>query len=276
MILPTFACKHISTNRILLNELPTTFMYTQLRKRLWRALLLYLLASVSYAQPIILNDPKKSYPISEHCTVLEVKPGQKITVDSLLKFPEKYLFATFKKQPTRTKPTKDRWFRFEMRSDLQTPVCLYSARRLPVSAGLYLVQNNQLEKKYTLGKEDETLHSAFPLPIRKAWPLLLQPNRTYVVYWHSAELPQTVEISAVDHLFSLFYVEDVFVGFYYGFALIIILYNLLLYNRLKDLDHLIYATWVGLNAFVAGINFGYFYNWMPGYYDFFAEQIIVL
>lgn len=70
--------------------------------------------------------------------------------------------------------------------------------------------------------------------------------------------------------------QDLFVGFYYGFVLLIIIYTLLLYTRLKDTDHLIYACWVSLLGLVYSVQFGQLRDWLPAYYWFFHKHIVAL
>ncbi|GAB3949598.1 hypothetical protein GCM10028805_26110 [Spirosoma harenae] len=228
------------------------------------------------AQPIVLSNRNQTYLLIKNSTTLEIEP-EKVTIDSLINHPDRYQFVPANASTKTTSPNKERWYRFEVRSTLQTAVCLFSDQLLPSPATLYLVYNKQLDKEYSLGKEDEKLESTYTLQVRKVWPLFFQPNKNYLVYWRSVDLPKSIVISPLDHLLSQSHIDDLFGGFYYGFVLIIILYNLLLFARLRDLDHLMYSTWVGLSAFIYGIQLGYFYDWIPTFYfGFFSKHLLIV
>jgi two-component system, NtrC family, sensor kinase len=142
---------------------------------------------------------------------------------------------------------------------------------------LYLVEGNQLISRHSLGPnpDDELWTFVYPRSSR-ILPFQLNPSGHYTFYWHSASLPDSVKLVTGNQLASLFLTNDLFWGIYFGIVLLIILYNLLLFIRLRDYDHLTYAGWVGLNGLNYGTIYGCFHEWMPGYIVYIEQHIMAL
>ncbi|GAA4394759.1 hypothetical protein GCM10023187_00910 [Nibrella viscosa] len=73
-----------------------------------------LLCTLAHAQPVVLRDPDKAYPVTENSAALLVEPGQTITIDSLLCHPEKYNFVPVRQRPIRPNGKRDYWLKLEL------------------------------------------------------------------------------------------------------------------------------------------------------------------
>lgn len=246
-------------------------------KSLLFSLCLYLVFAKVYAQPIVLSSPDTGYPVAGRCEVLDTQAGD-ISVDSLLKHPERYRFVAVKNQRAERSAGQKRWFRFTVQTPLYTPFYLYAESDLSSPATLYQTHGNRIQDTFSFVKgQNNTAISVPQARSRRLTPLRLKPGNPYTFYWHSAEIPETLTLVSGERLLSVFLRQDSFDGFYYGFVLIIIVYNILLYIRLKDRDHLTYAIWMGIQCLVYSITFAHLRNWLPTvYYSFFLKHFLAV
>ncbi|WP_143092811.1 7TM-DISM domain-containing protein, partial [Arsenicibacter rosenii] len=238
---------------------------------------LYSILASAHAQPIVLTNPERGYPIAERCDMLDAQAGD-IPIDSLLSHPSRYRFVAINKQTARAATDQERWFRFTVQTSLQTAFYLYAESDLSSPATLYQTYGNRIQDRFLFVKgQNNTSINVPQARSRRLMPLRLNPGNTYTFYWHSTEIPEMVKLVSGERLLTVFLRQDSFDGFYYGFVLIIIVYNILLYIRLKDRDHLIYAIWMGIQCLVYSITFAHLRNWLPpAYYSFFLKHFLAV
>ncbi|WP_020599164.1 7TM diverse intracellular signaling domain-containing protein [Spirosoma panaciterrae] len=244
-------------------------------KRLIPSFCLLLFFSASIAQSIRLTESRQSASILESSSVLVDKPGLTVTIDSLLKHPDHYRFVPLGKESTNAPMNRERWVRFVVQTAVPTTVYVGTDLSLLAPVNLYQVEGNQLTGKHSLGPPHKELFWVkAQFKSTRIAEVTLQPSKRYTFYWQSSSLPASVRIIPSQELTTFFLMEDLFGGFYYGFALIIILYNLLLFAQLRDPDHLTYAVWVALLGVNYGILEGYFNEWMPAYFSLFKRHFL--
>lgn len=69
-------------------------------------------------------------------------------------------------------------------------------------------------------------------------------------------------VSSINPMFEIRHYQDLFFGLVYGLLLLVVIYNLSLYYRLRENDNLVYALWVLLLAFHLAFFNGFIYEFI--------------
>ena len=201
--------------------------------------------------PIRVQDATQTYDVLPHCQVLEVRAGA-VSVQALLQNPAQYRFVPYEARLLKTRFSQldahqyGYWFSFQLTNDLDKELFLQFIYSGTETIDVYEVADNHVVARHKIGSlEVETAY-----PFRKSnpfCPLRVARGQTHrlLVYQHgvyTAQLPMFA-LTATNLLRSQ-HRADLFFGLYYGFILIIILYNLVLFGRLREWDNLFYALWV--------------------------------
>ncbi|WP_020594821.1 sensor histidine kinase [Spirosoma panaciterrae] len=231
-------------------------------KRFLLVLLLFI-SHLTHAQTVVLSDPNQSYyNLDNHLTTLEVRPGQKLTIDSLLQHPDGYHFAPV---ASRINPERSYWLRINLTNDTPNDFFLrvHSLGNdilVCEATGRTLLQQSH-QKRGAAPAELAFRHSRniFPLQVRGG-----QTHQLYIYINQEFSIPD-FQICGALPLAQQLHKEDWTYGIYYGFALLMALYSLLLFVQLRDRDNLIYGIWVlshGINiALTAGLTIEWLGTW---------------
>lgn len=235
-------------------------------------LLFFLLPLTLRAAPIALTDPTRDYDLFRASSVLEVQPG-KVGIDALLKNPGTYAFA-----PTRNdliQPNdrqKAYWFRVEVANPTQESFLLHFVYSGTERIEVYEVADGRVVNQRTFGRlvperEHHFRYSKLFMPIQAR-----QSDRPHTLYIYMAGLynasPYFYARPTVN-LLEAIHREDLFYGLYYGFILIISIYSLFLFVRLRDQDTLRYAVWVLFVGLQLGLYRGFTAEFLwPGNHEF--------
>jgi two-component system, NtrC family, sensor kinase len=235
-------------------------------------ILLFLLPLALRAAPVALTDPTRDYDLFRASSVLEVQPG-KVGIDALLKNPATYAFA-----PTRNELIKpnDRqkayWFRVEVANPTQESFLLHFVYSGTERIEVYEVAEGQIVNQRTFGRlvpeqEHHFRYSKLFVPI-----LARQSDRPHTLYIYMAGLYNAspyFHAHPTVNLLEIIHREDLFYGLYYGFILIISIYSLFLFFRLRDQDTLRYAVWVLFVGLQLGLYRGFTTEFLwPGNHEF--------
>lgn len=210
-----------------------------------------LLSSAAWADPVLLRDPAQSYDLFRASSLLEVRPGQ-VPIDSLLQSPERYRFV-----PTQNRLIRpyDRqiayWFRVEVTNLTAEAFFLQFVYSGTERIAVYEVADNRVIAIHQLGRFEPHVSSSFrrstlfcPMQVRQGETAFRQ---THTFYIYTEGIYTTCQYffgrSAVNLAESI-HNKDLFYGLYYGFILMIVVYSLMLFIRLREQDTLQYAIWV--------------------------------
>ncbi|MGA0557619.1 adenylate/guanylate cyclase domain-containing protein [Larkinella sp. VNQ87] len=214
--------------------------------RLTRFLLLFFLVQTAPAAPIRIQDPAQVYDVWSVSRMRQVPAGS-VSIQQLLNEPERYRFS-----PTDSRliePYNHRfgyWYTFQIQNETTEPLFLQfivlGAERLTV----FETDKNRVLATHQLGM----LRSETAYPFRKSnpfCPLTVARGEAHTVYVYvegvyTKRLP--IFCLAAPKLLERQHHTDLFYGLYYGFILIIFVYNLLLFFRLREANNLRYALWV--------------------------------
>ncbi|WP_080059229.1 7TM diverse intracellular signaling domain-containing protein [Spirosoma aerolatum] len=226
-------------------------------KPLLFTLFLLLLVDPVQAQSVTLNDPNQTYFIFEHCTVLEVKPGT-VTIDSLLRHPEHYQFVSVKKKPLKPEAEKDYegkkdvWLRVELTNRTHANVLLQFLMLIENHVVVYEVANRHLLHQQMFSGMGATINPNETFQQKRLiFPLRIPNGQSHTLYVYVARFTwPTLHITAqsVWTLQQTLYSEDLMVGLFMGFILMILIYSLLLFVRLGEWVNVIYVVWILLVA----------------------------
>lgn len=211
-------------------------------------LLLLFLTSALWAAPVNLTDPAQPYDLFRASSLLEVKPGQ-VTIESLLQSPDQYKFVPT--QNDRIRPNDRQrayWFRVEVSNQTPDEFFLHFVYSGTERILIYEVADNKVVGQRTLGRlvAEPLAHFRysklfFPMQVGKG------AVRAHTLYIYMEGIYTTClyfNARSTVNLVETVHYEDLFYGLYYGFILIIVVYGLLLFIRLRDHDTFRYAIWV--------------------------------
>ena len=215
----------------------------------------------AWSAPVPLTDPAKTYDLFRASSLLEVQPGR-VTIDSLLQSPGQYRFVPTQNQ--RIQPNNRQnayWFRIEVSN--QTPDVfflqfVYSGTNRIV---VYEVADNRVIATRSMGRlvaepQDYFRYSKlyWPMQVRQGDTAFRDTTvqntaslQTHTLYIYMEGIYTTClyfNARSATNLLSVIHDEDLFYGLYYGFILIVVVYSLLLFIRLREQDTLRYALWV--------------------------------
>ena len=220
-------------------------------KQLVLCWLICLLSSAGWADPVLLRDPAQSYDLFRASSLLEVRPGQ-VPIDSLLKSPKRYQFVPTQNRLIRPYDRQNAyWFRVEVTNLTAEAFFLYFVYSGTERITVYEVADNRVIATHQLGRFEPVVPSAFrrstlfcPMQVRQGDTAFRQ---THTFYIYTEGIYTTCQYffgrSATNLAESVHY-KDLFYGLYYGFILMIIVYSLMLFIRLRERDTLQYAIWV--------------------------------
>lgn len=198
------------------------------------------------AAPVVVQDPTQSYNLFLASTLLETKAGS-VSIEALLQHPNQFLFVPT--QPNRIKPYYrqfDYWFRVELTNQTPADLFLHFVYAGTESITVFEVADGRVVATHRLGSLQPQQTYTF-LKSNQVCPTRVQQGQTHLFYIQmhgvfTSALP--IYAQATDTLLQSLHHNDLFYGLYYGFILIIIIYSLLLYGRLRENDTLLYSIWV--------------------------------
>ncbi|MCY7349211.1 MAG: hypothetical protein LH606_00885 [Cytophagaceae bacterium] len=203
------------------------------------------------SQSIRIRDASQTYEVLSHCQLLEVA-SRSVSIQDLLQKPDQYRFVPYEPNRLKTRFTQSNahlfgyWFAIDLTNETDQELFLrfvYSGTEI---IDVYEVAGNQLVAVHKIG----SLESERVYPFRKSnpfCPLRVSRGQTSRIFIYqqgvyTAYVP--VFCSTTPNLLQNQHRADLFYGLYYGFILIIVLYNLILYLRVREPDHLFYGLWV--------------------------------
>ncbi|GAB4038017.1 hypothetical protein GCM10028809_54990 [Spirosoma gilvum] len=198
------------------------------------------------AAPVVVQDPAQSYDLFSASTLLETKVGS-LSVQALLQNPNQYRFV-----PTQHELIKpyyrqfEYWFRFELTNQTASDLFLHFVYAGTEFITVYEVADGRLLATHQLGTLQPQRTYTF-LKSNEVCPTSVRQGQTHVFYVQMRGVFTTampIYAKATNTLLQTLHRDDLFYGLYYGFILIIIIYSLLLYARLRENDTLLYSIWV--------------------------------
>ncbi len=212
----------------------------------------------SAAQSVIVNDPDQTYSLFDHFVALETQPGQ-LTIDSLLQHPERYRFDPI---GSHINPEKSYWLRINLTNNTPNDFFL----RVHSFGNDILVCE---ATGRTLFQQIHQKRSATPAELafrhsRNIFPLQARGGQTHQLYIYINQeftMPNFQICGALPMAHQL-HIEDWTYGIYYGFALLMALYSLLLFVQLRDRDNLMYSIWVLSHGFNIALSAGLTIEWL--------------
>jgi signal transduction histidine kinase len=223
-------------------------------KRLFLSLFTLVIALRLFAQesPVVrVTNPTQAYDVLRPSFMLEVPSGTD-SVEDLLRNPAARRFVPYDPRLIKTRFSQldahryGYWFSFQIANETNQELLLRFVYSGTETIDVYEIAGERVVARHKVGSlEAETVY-----PFRKSnpfCPLLVQQGQTHrvLVYQHgvyTAQLPMFVLTAT--RLLAQQHRADLFYGLYYGFILIIILYNLVLFVRLGERDNLFYTIWV--------------------------------
>ncbi|WP_020594822.1 7TM diverse intracellular signaling domain-containing protein [Spirosoma panaciterrae] len=241
-------------------------------KRLLLVLLLFI-SYLTHAQLIVLNEPEKTYYLHESMEALELNPEQ-ATIDSLLLNPNKYSFVPVTQKPITPNLEKAYWFRVTLTNQINTDLFLhflyFSNRRVVV----YQVADQRVvgSQIFTgvIAQNSDNYYN-----IRRICPIQIPKGLTHTIYFYveglvSPSLHATVQSGlALDKTFQG---QDLKVGLFGGFILMVIIYSLLLSLRLGDRDNLLYVIWVIMVGWINSSFYNHLASYSPWLHNLFVHS----
>ncbi|MEA3546564.1 MAG: 7TM diverse intracellular signaling domain-containing protein, partial [Thermodesulfobacteriota bacterium] len=211
------------------------------------------------ADPIVITAKKNVYSLGRHLDILEDRTG-KLGISDIRQPETETLF-----QPSTVDApgfgftSSAYWARTTITSRLDAPATYYFELKYPMldHVEFYIPNDNGRLKKFITG--DKHPFSTRPLNYTYfVFPVTLQPDQSLTCYMRcvttgSMNLP-LILLSPVA-LAETTSFEYMMLGIYYGLVLVMIIYNLFLYFRIKDSTYLYYVTFVsGFMFFQMGLN----------------------
>lgn len=242
------------------------------------ALLLCCFFSVGFSQPIVLNDPNKTYFFFAHCTILEVAPGS-VTIDSLLQHPSRYRFAPVKAKPDRPNPQRAFWFKVDLTNPTPQNFFLHFYYFTNAHSWVYEVAGQQVVNHGEVSSYGASSSDAFQRS-RAILPLKLRDAQTHTLYIYVERMENPyllVSILAASQLAKETNHQSLFYGLYFGLVLLISVYSLLLGLWLRDRDNLLYALWLLVSGLVTATTMaGLVIEWAGGLSYLLIDNVGVL
>jgi class 3 adenylate cyclase len=198
------------------------------------------------ADPIRVNDLTQTYNVYKASELLEVKAGT-VSIDNLLQNPDKYRFV-----PTESRLIKPYdhqfgyWFRFQIQNETDREIFLQFIYAGTEFMWVYETTENRVLTVNKLGSLQPEPVENFRKSIQFS-PILVRNGQSHTFYVYMEGIfTGVLPIYALSStkLLQSQHRSDLFYGIYYGFILIIIVYSLVLYIRLREQGNLRYAIWV--------------------------------
>jgi hypothetical protein len=237
---------------------------------------LLLLPNAEASETIVLNDPLEDYFLSENKVDILKDSDHKLTIKSILSPENDTLFKSLRTTfPENEDPGASYWIRFKLRNQRPDINWLLECYNIQVNQlefytvnedGSYIIQKTGADHHF----DDRTFnHINFEFLLSN----LDQREKTYYVRFilKSGDKMRFL-IRSYSRFTNYAFNEYYLLGTFYGMIIIIALYNLFLYPRLKDSAYLyygIYAVFVGLFSMAQdGIGFQYFWPSLPRFNDY--------
>ncbi len=210
-------------------------------------ILIFLLTTLpAFASPIRISDPTRADNLFLASELLEV-PAGKVSIDQLLKRPDTYRFVPAQNQLI--KPYDRRygyWLRLTITNETAERLFMHFLYTGTEHISVYEISDNQLVNASQLGMLRPERVYPF-LKSNQVCPLAIGQGQTHLVYVYVAGIYTTawpIYCRSTANLFEALHLSDLFYGLYYGFILMIVVYSLLLFIRLRETDTFRYAIWV--------------------------------
>jgi class 3 adenylate cyclase len=231
----------------------------------------FLVANLSvFASPIIiLQDENQLQNIGFQTLYLE-DPSAVLTLDSILTPKMQERFALSNQNVLNFGITASAiWCKFEIKRNTSEPIYLEIANPLLNRLTLFEKQSDHTYKETPLGSYLPYFQREIKVN-NYIIPLNLKPNEQAIFYLrvHSIE-PVLIPLKAgtMQALFEKYHQIDWFQGMYFGFMILMALYNLFIFFTVKDSVYLIYVAYiisVGIMiAFLKGYTFVYLWPGLP-------------
>ena len=199
------------------------------------------------ATPVVrVQNPTLAIDLFRASELLEV-PAGRVAIDQLIQNPGAFSFV-----PTQSRliKPKDRrygyWLRFAITNETPADLFLHFVYVGTERIAIYEVTGQQIIARYQLGSLQPERVYPF-LKSNEVCPTAVRFGQTHTFYIYLEGVYTTVlpvYCRSTPNLLQNLHQADLFYGFYYGFILIIIVYSLILYIRLREADTLRYAIWV--------------------------------
>lgn len=214
--------------------------------------LLCLLSRLALGQaPLRVENAAQAYDVLPHCRVLEVASGS-VSIGSLLRQPERHRFVPYQPSFVKTRFTQTDasrfgyWFAFDLTNQTDRELFLRFVYSGTEVIDVYETDGIRVLASHRIGSLEPARGDAF----RKSnpyCPLQVSRGQTHRVYVYqqgiyTAYVPLFCLTSS--SLLRSQHRADLFYGLYYGFILLIVIYNLILFLRVRERDHLFYGLWV--------------------------------
>lgn len=198
------------------------------------------------SEPVIIRDSTRSYDLFAASELLVV-PAGKVSIDDLLQRPGSYRFT-----PTRHDLIRpyDRqfgyWFRFSVTNQTAGSLFLHLVYAGTERIDMYEFESGRRVSEHRLG----TLRAERTFTSRKSTqysPMTTRRGQTSVFYVYMEGVYTTSLMlfgRSLPNLLEVQHRHDLFYGLYYGFILIVIIYSLVMYVRLRVQSYVRYAIWV--------------------------------
>lgn len=209
-------------------------------------LIIGLLRPAHGAVPVQIRNPERADNLFDRTELLVVEAGQ-VSIDQLLQQPGRYPFVPTR--PALIKPKNQRygyWLRLTMENQTSESLFLHLIYTGTEHSTIYEVADNQVLARHQLGSLEPERGYSF-LKSNQLCPLSIRRGQTHTVYIYLEGVYTAVwplYCRATTDLIDYLHRSDLFYGLYYGFILIIVVYSLLLYVRLREADTIRYAIWV--------------------------------
>ncbi|GAB3331662.1 hypothetical protein GCM10027299_37510 [Larkinella ripae] len=198
------------------------------------------------ADPVRVSDLNQVYEVFGTSDLLEAKAGA-VSIDDLLRNPAQFRFV-----PTENRLIKPfnyqlgYWFRFQITNATDQAVFLQFIYAGTEYMRVYETAENRVLAFHKLGSLQPQSAESFRKSIQFC-PVLARGGQTSTFYVYMEGVLTTalpIRVLSTVKLLESQHRSDLFYGIYYGFILIIIVYSLVHYIRLRDEGNLRYALWV--------------------------------
>jgi signal transduction histidine kinase len=226
--------------------------------------LLLLLNTSTFAQEVTLADNSNEMPVSYNCSVFE---------DPTHKFSEKDILSPdFQKNFQKTKlsipnfgyTSSDIWLKFNLRNNSSKHWFLEIDNPRINHLSFFLVKNNQIIHQTKTG--DSYPFNTYEIADRNLFfDLKMLQNESYTIYLKAdcsedLKIPMTFweEKRLYQHLTD----RNLIWGIYFGFILLVSLYNFFLWLTIRDKSYLFYMLYVFTFGFLQACIYGYSFQYI--------------
>lgn len=222
---------------------------------------------ISANEPILLSGQEAKIQLTSQLSYL-IDSSEKLGIDTLMESEKKS--SAWKKHGPKTLNfgyiNATVWVKFDVKNDSQFTF----KRLLEISSPLldhitvYQTQNSDVTEKIVLG--DEYPFSQRPIVNRNfVTPLIFEPNSLHTVYielntQNTKQLPMTLWIESAFHAKD--HQVSHFLGLFYGFMLVMILYNLFIYISIREKIYLYYIAYASSMLLLSASMYGATYEFL--------------